>query len=137
MSIETYSRESLGRLRYERGTQGPRLVLEVDPGIAKVTRWLIPAHYHVQPQMYPSHITVIRHERPSREFWSKYDRENIKFWYDPWVRSDETYWWLNVRCPRLSEIRMELGLKPTRFTPQDAAGGFHMTVGNTKKWNER
>lgn len=131
-ATEAYCRESIGRLKYSAGTQGPRLVLEVDLGISLLTRALIPKYFYVAPPMYYPHITVIRHEHPLRDPWGLHEGEKIKFWYDPWVYSDETYWWLNVRCPRLSEIRTELGLRPTRFTPQDAAGGFHMTIGNTK-----
>jgi hypothetical protein len=130
--IFPYICESIGTLRYSEGTQGPRCVLEVDPEIARYVRSMIPKYHHVKQPMYAPHITVIRHEKPSRETWAAHDNSQIMFWYNPLVFNDEIYWWLNVRCPRLSEIRTGLGLSPTRFTPQDSAGGFHMTIGNTK-----
>lgn len=127
-----YCRSSIGILKYSYGTQGRRCVLEVDPQIARYTRSLIPKYHYVKPPMYPPHVTVIRHERPNRDTWGTHQNSEIMFWYNPLVFNDEIYWWLNVYCPRLSEIRIELGLTPTRFTPQDSEGGFHMTIGNTK-----
>jgi hypothetical protein len=132
LNAGNYCRESYGILRYSQGTQGPRLVLECDWGIAMVTRALIPKYYPVRPQKYAPHVTVVRHERPRMDAWKRYEGKRVDFLYDPWVYNDETYWWLSVSCDFLKQVRIELGLKPTRFTPQDALGGFHMTVGNTK-----
>lgn len=130
--IENYCRSSVGVLRYSHGTQGARVVVECDWGISQLTRALIPKYYHVVPQKYAPHITVVRHERPNMREWKRYEGRLVKFLYDPWVYNDRTYWWLSVSCDFLKRVRTELGLPPTRFTPQDAAGGFHMTVGNNK-----
>ena len=80
--IFPYICESIGMLRYSEGTQGPRCVLEVDPEIANYARSMIPKYHHVKQPMYAPHITVIRHEKPSKETWAAHDNSQIMFWYN-------------------------------------------------------
>ncbi len=77
--------------------------------------------------MWKSHITVIRGEEPKlKHFWKRYQNEAVEFEYSPELRLSETYVWLTATCPRLEQIRTELGLRPTPRVP------FHITIGNTK-----
>lgn len=113
-----------------------KLVVLIDRGICDFYRKLIPPSYVCRPQMYAPHITVVRKELPpNMEFWGKYQNDLVSFSYDPYIHYNGTYWWLNVDCPRLTEIRTELGLEPwTELTrPPDGCEWFHTTIGNSKK----
>jgi hypothetical protein len=81
--------------------------------------------------MHGAHVSVIygdREQAPNQQFWRKYHDEELEFEYEPIPRQDREYFWLFVRCPRLSEIRVELGLPPMTCTSTP----FHLTVCNTK-----
>lgn len=79
------------------------------------------------------HITVLagKHEQGLNKhpLWGKYQGEVVEFSYysqiftdRPWFFQGQ-YFWLRVECPRLAEIRTELGLKPYLKFP------YHLTVG--------
>jgi len=88
--------------------------------------------------MYPPHITVVRVHKekvPNKEYWDKYAGEEIEFSYSPIVHEGSVYYWLNVFCVRLEEIRRELGLSVvSEYTlpPEGFIKCFHMTLGNKK-----
>lgn len=114
--------ESIGTIQYGPGI---RAVVNVDQEIAEYYRSLTPLWLNVQPQKYPAHISFVRHESPSKmEFWGKYEGEKISFHYFSGMIHDDTYYWLDVECEQLKEIRAELGLPPKNL--------FHITIGNTK-----
>ena len=125
---------SVGTLSYS--TAGPhRLVVDVDPGLVGLYRALVPPYVRPARQKWPAHITVVRNEPIARpERWLAYQGEAVTFEFDPVVVSDETYLWLNVRCPHLSGIREELGLSPlsAMSRPPDGSDFFHVTLGNFK-----
>lgn len=125
---------SIGKLKYQKAAQYQyKLILEADQGISDFYRALIPRYLHIQQQMYRAHISVVRWENPIKlEFWGKHQNELITFQYDSYVYNDQTYYWLNVSCPRLEQIRMELGLSPSRFVDENMKL-FHLTIGNIKK----
>lgn len=123
-------RESVGILR---ASEGPKLIVEVDPGITLVARALIPKAYRVRPQRWPAHVTVVRNEFPQVPIAGLEGRE-ITFHYDPFVRDDGVYWWLDVHSSELVAIRQGLGLPGFSewARPPDGRDVFHMTIGNTK-----
>ena len=114
------------------------MIVSVDPELARFYRSLIPESYPVQKPRWPAHCTVVRSgkEKPVHmEHWGKYQGEIIEFHYDPEIRIDNVYYWLNVWCDRLVEIRTELGLPPkSRWTLPPSGGHqcFHITIGNKK-----
>ncbi len=127
---------STGTLSYG---EGYKLVVSCDQELADYYRSLIPKYYDVQRGRYPAHVTVVRtgKEMPIiLENWGKYQGEEIDFLYDPTMRMGEIYFWLNIWCKRLEEIRVELGLSNrSMYTlPPDCpfAKCFHMTVANCK-----
>lgn len=129
--------KSNGLLRYnDTKNAGPRLVLEVDPGIVAFYRSLIPKYIIINPQKYTPHISVVRHEYSiNMEYWGKYENEQIEFEYSNYVHNGTVYWWLNAFSARLEEIRVELGLYiHDKFTqpPEGYLKTFHITLGNTK-----
>ena len=128
--------QSVGTLRY---SADYRLVVEVCEGLSAYYRSMIPRCHSVNRPRWPAHITVVRSmkETPTVvEFWARYEGEEITFSYEPEVQIDKTYYWLNVWCDRLPEIRTELGLPPkSRWTkPPDAHECFHVTIANKKSW---
>lgn len=124
---------SSGRIRYFKDPL--KAIVEVDQGISDFYRTLIPKYVRINRQAYPAHISFVRKEvPPNMEFWGKYEKEWIEFEYESWVYNSQTYYWLNVFCPRLEEIRRELGLSLTSGITRSPDGRhkFHCTIGNTK-----
>jgi len=82
------------------------------------------------------HITVIRGAyewlgpKGNLNLWGKYDGDSIEFEYEPRITTREPepdrpkYFWLNVSCPKLLDIREELGL------PREPPYPLHLTIGN-------
>lgn len=129
--------EATGRLRYDIHPKvGHKLIVEVDPAIGPYYRSLVPKYIPIKPQLYPSHISVVRHEiPPNLEFWGKYEGEVIPFCYDNYIHNGKVYYWLNAFSKRLEEIRLELGLpvdSPYTRPPDGLAKTFHITIGNLK-----
>lgn len=124
-----------GILRYE---DDFRLTVDVGNGFGAFYRSLIPKTYFVGKPRWSTHITVVRagkEEPPNEEHWGKYEGEVVTFHYDPIIRINKIYYWLNCWCDRLVEVREELGLPPkSRWTlpPDQGHQCFHITVGNTK-----
>jgi len=115
--------------------ESTKLILQVHSGISDLYRSLIPKYFRVQRQKYEPHITVSRNEDiPIKEFWGKYHNQYIEFWYDNSIQYNDTYYWLNVHSPKLSSIRLELGLPlwAELCRPPDGSDNFHCTIGNTK-----
>jgi len=101
----------------------------VDQQIADFYKSLIPKWISVNPQRYPAHVSVVRRETPpNMDVWNKYQGTEIEFEYSQIIVADETYFWLDVFCPRLGEIREEMGLKA--FPPWRNL--YHITLGNSK-----
>lgn len=117
-----------GRLQYGPGI---RAVLLVDQSIANYYRHMIPKYVEVKPQRHQAHVTVVRIglEVPTNmESWGRHEGELIRFRYGSDVLFDNGYYYLNVECPRIEQIRLELGLPPVF----DVKKGHHITIGNSK-----
>lgn len=117
-----------------------RLTVNVDQELTNYYRSLIPKWMDVQRPRWPAHITVVREglEIPvHKEFWNKYNNKTIDFLYEPKVFHGEVYYWLNIYCLELEDIRSELGLSrhskytepPERFRFKYT---FHCTIANKK-----
>jgi hypothetical protein len=119
--------KAVGILEY--GPTTNRVVLNVDQGIADFYRSLIPRAWPRNPQRYQAHVSVVRREQPpNMDVWKKYDGHEVEIEYSPEIVWDERYYWLNVQCQRLCEIRVELGLAPFPWWRNK----FHITVANRK-----
>ena len=127
---------SIGVFEYHLSDSNYKAIVRIDQEISNFYRALIPKWIQVAPQMYPAHISVVRKEvPPNKDVWGKHAGEKIKFLYSPIIHHGEVYWWLNVFCKRLEEIRLELGLPvDSLYTrpPDGMKKTFHMTLGNTK-----
>ena len=121
--------ESSGILRYlVDPSVGHKVVIDVDQELVAYYRSLVPPWVDIAPQKFPSHISVVRWQKPNLTAWGRHEGESVGFGYDGSIEYDETYWGLPVHCPRASEIRVELGLEalaPWR-------NHFHVTIGNCK-----
>ena len=74
--------------------------------------------------LHGAHITVIAgkyNDVTAHPSWRKYQGEKVVFYYDGVIKEDDGYYWIMVTCPRLAEIRAELGLSPEPFWP------YHLT----------
>ena len=120
-------------------------IVSVDRELTRYFRWWVdkmllnPLAFDGKGLCQPSwdaHISVIRGEKYRPEFkhlWKKYHNEKIDFLYSVNVRKSgdttkgdrpDNYWFIEVDCPRLTEIRKEAGL------PHDWRY-FHITIGRT------
>lgn len=111
-----------------------RLVVLVDPELVRYYRTLI-SDKKCMPQRYAYHITVVRKETPvNLSQWRAYHGHTIDFDYDHNVQQNIVYWWLNCYSPRLTALRVELGLPPSfeLTRPPDGTDCFHVTLGNRK-----
>ena len=126
---------STGKLKYHKG-ESYKLIVEVDPEIARYYISLIPKYIKFNTQMYKPHISVVRKEiPPNLEYWGKYEDQIVDFAYDGTIYRGEVYIWLDVYSKRLEEIRLELGLPVhSQYTlpPEGYENVFHSTIGNFK-----
>ena len=128
-----------GKFRYSRPDGGYRLVVDLGWDFAAYYRALMPKAMAVQAPRWKPHVTVVRvnKDKPKKlGAWGKYEGQTIRFNYDPYIRLDKIYYWLNVWCDDLADIRKELGLPPrnrwTRPPSGDFKECFHTTIGNMK-----
>lgn len=120
--------EATGRIVYDPRRKGMKsrtewwAILRVDPGITELLRWWVKQelHIHLHQQAWEPHISIVRGERPraNADTWGKYAGELVTFQYaqDPYKtkggKNDEGWFWIvDVICPRIQEIREELGLR--------------------------
>lgn len=136
--VENAFYHSVGALRYSSLDDGTsKLIVEVDRGISQLAFSLIPKYYHLHSQRHPPHISVIRHEGIIKHpKWGLHEGLHVPFEYGTYVFDNGLYYWLRVRSESLIEIRLELGLLPhsKNSRPPDGTRWFHITVGNSKEW---
>jgi len=126
---------STGRLRYH---DEFRLIVEIDQQLVDYYRSLIPQWLVAQRTRYPAHITVVRQgkELPVHlEYWGKHDGQLVTFYYCPLIQMGKVYFWLNIFCCELEEVRLELGLPVVSqfgLPPEGFRKYFHTTIANLK-----
>lgn len=124
-------------------------VVNVNKELTRYYRWWLEfeKHLHLQPPSWDAHISIVRGEKPRPEYienWKKYQGERIEFTYthglikvDRSQRTDERaakatsgdYYYIDVECPRIDEIRKELGLR-TGFN-------YHLTIARSYEYIAR
>ena len=138
MSVIMNLHTSTGVLRYSNDEGYYRLVVNIDPEISKYYYSLIPKWFDTNRPRWAPHVTVVR---PIKEIptifdaWGKYEGELVNFQYDGSVYYGKVYFWINVFCKRLEEIRTELGLEvssPYTRPPEGYKKCFHSTIANMK-----
>jgi len=110
-----------------------KLWLLLDDSIGDYYRSLIP-HCNNKPK-YPTHISVFRGEEiPNLNKWGLYENKIVEFEYGNTVYNNDTYWWLEAKCPELEKIRVELGLSSTDdiTCSPDKRHSWHITIANNK-----
>ena len=121
-------------------------ILKVDREITRYYRWWIGRHLWGRTAIqedwlclpsWDAHVSMVRGEKPRKnlDWWGKYEGEQVEFRYAHYPRQttmedrerrhakDGDFWFVNVECPRIDEIRQELGLR-THYR-------YHLTVGRT------
>lgn len=110
-------------------------VVDVDKEITRYYRWWLQKEKHIllhQPA-WDAHISIFRGEADCAkypELWKKYQNKRVDFLYEHGnirVQEDKNnggyYYWIDVECPFLSEMRTEMNL-PVGWR-------FHITIGRT------
>jgi hypothetical protein len=126
--------KSIGKLVYSPRTHLSSserwLVMMCDDEISSYYRSLFYREYPWKGKLtrpvWGTHISVIRGETiPQTELWGLDANKIVEFEYESGVIDNKEYYWLKVRCPYLSELRVKYGLSlEPRF-------GFHLTIGRT------
>lgn len=103
-------------------------VLDCDEEIGRYYRslfnWENRAKIKIMAPAWGSHISIIANEPPSNtDLWLADSGKQFKFSYDPALKSNGEYYWLDVFCEQMLELRERLGLKKEPFYP------LHLTVG--------
>ena len=120
-------------------------ILKVDREITRYYRWWIGRRYWGQTAIqsnwicqpsWDAHVSIVRGETPRvKNHWQAYNGEKVEFQYAHYPRQttiedrqtrhakDGDFWFVDVICPRITEIRQELGLRT--FSKS------HLTVGRT------
>lgn len=103
-------------------------IVDVDREISRYYRWWVMREKWIDlcKPSWDCHISVIRGEKPSDDLthlWRKYHGQRVDFLYSHEVRPTRsgTFWFIEVQCPELMEIRKEFGL-PTNWP-------LHITIG--------
>lgn len=81
----------------------------------------------LQQPGWKDHVSVVRNEEPADEFkhlWGKYEGHEVEYKYEAGVQSNSLYYWLDVECDFLLDLREELGL------PRKPIYDLHVTIGN-------
>lgn len=125
--------KSIGKLVYSPrthlATSDRWLVLLCDDEISLYYRTLFQKEFPyigklIRP-LWGTHISIIRGERvPNYHLWRLDENKLVEFEYEPGVIDNGTYYWLNIKCNYLEELRIKYGLSPY---PQF---GFHLTIGH-------
>ena len=131
-----YCHESTGRIQFDplkktRHYEPWWMLLICDEGIAKLYSWFaLKWGVEIMPgSRWMTHISAIKGERPMDvKLWGNV-RGKLKFYYSNQVRWDNgTHAWLDVYCPALSKLRVDLGL--------NAKDKYHLTIGRLKHERE-
>lgn len=101
----------------------------VDKQLVLYYRALVPKYIPLNKQRYDPHISVVRKEIIiDKTNWNKYNNKEVEFEYTNDIGNNDLYYWINVKCDFLCEIRQSLNL--SRTTPWE--NKFHITIGNVK-----
>lgn len=132
MDTRYYVHESVGRVLFDPRKNDPKLfedwwaLVICDWGIIDFYAWLLKKWGRPVDTATPwgPHISWIKGEEPTNKaVWGR-KYPPMKFHYTNIVRCDnQQHAWVDVWCPKLHEIRAELGLKPRKKL------NFHLTIG--------
>lgn len=112
--------------------------MDCDPEIGRYYRHLYQRDtyncHKLSRPFWGAHVTLVRNEEPDVEhkhLWDAYAGEAIEFHYCGPVKDNyskeryRSFYWVDVFCPRMDEIRKELGLGVPSC-------GYHLTVGSSE-----
>lgn len=91
--------------------------------------WFIKKRYSLEllKPIRDTHLTIINDKIIDHDKFeygkSIHNKSIVSFEYDINVRTDGTFWWLNVKSEDAEKIRIDCGLKPKPFY------NFHITIG--------
>jgi hypothetical protein len=71
------------------------------------------------------HCSFVRSEVVSSSLWKMNENKLVEFDYYPPVKTNGEYYWLNVKCSYLLNLRERYGL------PREPRFGLHLSIGRT------
>lgn len=125
--------KSIGKLIYNPRTHLSSserwLIIACDDEISKYYRHLFyvetPWLGKLTRPVWGAHISVIRGEKIPNNLWRLDENKIIEFEYEGGVQTNGEYYWLNVTCPYLLNLREKYSL------PREPRYGLHLTIGRT------
>ncbi len=105
------------------------LILTCCPDLARYYRmiyntWNRTKDLKLMKPAWDAHVSVVRGEIPEyKDLWRSWDGKEMEFSYDPELSGNGEYYWLDVECEELLDIREKLGL------PRMPVFGLHLTIG--------
>jgi len=103
-------------------------IVKVNREITRYYRYWVKKEKHIdlcQPS-WDAHISIIRSEMPmagKMHLWKKYEGRKVDFKYSNNVQQNGNFWFVEIDCPMLIDIRKEFGL-PYNWK-------LHLTIGRT------
>ena len=105
-------------------------ILSCDDEIARYYRYLSNkqiSNLKLVKPMWGAHISWIRNEIIPNKIWNLSNHKVIEYEYDIDIRNNSKFYWLQVKCDYLLELRAQYGLsKYPKF-------GLHLTIGRVIK----
>lgn len=127
--------KSIGKLTYSPRSHlaNPQkwLVLMCDDSISTYYRHMFykefPWKGKLTRPVWGAHISVIRGEYTDPKLWMLDNNKIIEFEYEGGVLDNGIYYWLNVKCNYLLDLREKYNLS------REPRHGLHMTIGLSNK----
>jgi hypothetical protein len=106
------------------------VIVRCEEGLGMVLRQQVESAHGItlEPPPWGMHISVVSGEEPPLvERWGHRADELVAFSYLPEPRRAGQFWWVEVDCPELLDVRAALGL------PREPARPLHMTLGRLRR----
>lgn len=125
---------STGTIQYREGLW---VTASICQDLADYYLSLIPKAWKVIKPRWSAHVTIARPEENPTNLhnWGKHEGQIVSFIYDPTILEEKGFWWFNLWCVEMEQIRLELGLSiKSRITipPPGYSKCFHCTVATDK-----
>ena len=105
------------------------VMLECEPGIFDSARASLgQAGIRLSRPLWGSHVSIVSGEPPPHEErWRTRHGERVAFDYELAARTEGGFYWLDIACNELLDLRETLGLLRSPRRP------FHLTLGRVKE----
>lgn len=105
------------------------VIIRLDDDTSDYYSWFIEKRYGIKVQRpaWGSHISIIRGEQTSIEYWEsfkkEYNNKPVKLIHNSELRSNGKHWWIRVSSEEAKDLREKMGYS------RDPQFPFHLTIG--------